>query len=66
MHDPSTHDFLSGLHPPKRMGEVGEIVDAVLYLESAEFVTGEVFHVDRGQHAGRWQGAADCNALKKA
>jgi len=54
MHDPSTHDFLSGLHPMKRMGEVGEIVDAVLYLESAEFVTGEILHVDGGQHAGRW------------
>lgn len=54
MHDPATHEFLSGLHPLKRMGEVQEIVDAVLYLESAEFVTGEVLHVDGGQHAGRW------------
>lgn len=54
MHDPKTHDFLSGLHPMKRMGEVREIVDAVLYLESAQFVTGEIVHVDGGQHAGRW------------
>jgi NAD(P)-dependent dehydrogenase (short-subunit alcohol dehydrogenase family) len=36
------------------MGEVREVVDAVLYLESAAFVTGEVLHVDGGQHAGRW------------
>ena len=30
------------------MGEVREVVDAVLYLESAAFVTGEVLHVDGG------------------
>jgi hypothetical protein len=36
------------------MGEVQEIVDAVLCLESAGFVTGEVLHVDGGQHAGKW------------
>jgi NAD(P)-dependent dehydrogenase (short-subunit alcohol dehydrogenase family) len=53
MHAPSTHDFLSGLHPVGRMGEIHEIVDAVLYLERAGFVTGETLHVDGGQHAGR-------------
>jgi hypothetical protein len=31
---------------------VKDIVDAVLYLESASFVTGEVLHVDGGQSAG--------------
>jgi HEAT repeat protein len=35
-----------------RMGEVREIVEAVLYLESATFVTGETLHVDGGAHAG--------------
>jgi NAD(P)-dependent dehydrogenase (short-subunit alcohol dehydrogenase family) len=54
MHAPATHEFLSGLHPLGRMGEVHEIVDAVLYLESAGFVTGETLNVDGGQHAGRW------------
>jgi NAD(P)-dependent dehydrogenase (short-subunit alcohol dehydrogenase family) len=54
MHLPETHEFLAGLHPLKRMGEVQEIVDAVLYLESAGFVTGEVLHVDGGAHAGKW------------
>src|SRR5262249_13963536 len=34
MHKPETHAFLAGLHPMGRMGEVREIVDAVLYLES--------------------------------
>lgn len=54
MHAPETHAFLSGLHPMGRMGEIDEIVEAVLYLENARFVTGEVLHVDGGQHAGRW------------
>jgi NAD(P)-dependent dehydrogenase (short-subunit alcohol dehydrogenase family) len=54
MHDPATHDFLNGLHPLGRMGEVSEIVDAVLYLESAPFVTGATLPVDGGAHAGRW------------
>ena len=53
MHQPETHAFLAGLHPLGRMGEVQEIVDAVLYLESAAFVTGETLHVDGGAHAGR-------------
>jgi hypothetical protein len=35
------------------MGEVKDIVDAVLYLELAPFVTGEVLHVDGGAAAGQ-------------
>jgi NAD(P)-dependent dehydrogenase (short-subunit alcohol dehydrogenase family) len=54
MHAVETHDFLAGLHPMHRMGEVQEVVDAVLYLETAAFVTGEILHVDGGAHAGRW------------
>jgi len=34
------------------MKTIQEIVDAVLYLETAPFVTGEVLHVDGGQSAG--------------
>jgi NAD(P)-dependent dehydrogenase (short-subunit alcohol dehydrogenase family) len=54
MHAAATHEFLAGLHPVGRMGEVQEIVDAILYLENAGFVTGETLHVDGGQRAGRW------------
>jgi NAD(P)-dependent dehydrogenase (short-subunit alcohol dehydrogenase family) len=46
--------FLAQLHPMGRMGEIAEIVNAVLYLDQAEFVTGEILHVDGGAHAGRW------------
>lgn len=54
MHPEEAHKFLAGLHPLGRMGEVAEIVEAVLYLESAKFVTGETLHVDGGAHAGHW------------
>jgi NAD(P)-dependent dehydrogenase (short-subunit alcohol dehydrogenase family) len=52
MHAPEAHEILAGLHPIGRMGEMSEIVDAVLYLEHAVFVTGEILHVDGGQSAG--------------
>jgi len=54
MHAPETHAALSTLHPLGRIGEVSEAVDAVLFLEKAGFVTGEILHVDGGQAAGHW------------
>lgn len=52
MHPVEAHQAYAGLHPVGRMGEIDEIVHAVLYLESATFVTGETLHVDGGQCAG--------------
>ncbi|WP_329261957.1 SDR family oxidoreductase [Streptomyces sp. NBC_01478] len=52
MHPEETHEGLAGLHPVGRMGEVSDIVDAVLFLENAPFVTGEILHVDGGMSAG--------------
>ena len=52
MHPAETHEFLAGLHPVKHMGDIRDIVEAVLYLELAGFVTGEILHVDGGQSAG--------------
>ncbi|MFD0321000.1 SDR family NAD(P)-dependent oxidoreductase [Lysobacter gummosus] len=52
MHAPQTHEWLAALHPVGRMGEIGDIVQAIVYLESAGFVTGEILHVDGGQSAG--------------
>ena len=52
MHPVETYQALGGLHPLGRMGEIADIVDAILYLESATFVTGETLHVDGGQSAG--------------
>lgn len=52
MHGAETHEFLAALHPVGRMGETRDIVDAVLFLEGAPFITGEILHVDGGQSAG--------------
>lgn len=52
MHAPDTHAALGALHPMGHMGEMSDIVDAILYLDSASFVTGEILHVDGGQSAG--------------
>lgn len=54
MHPPETHQALSSLHPVGRMGEISDIVAAVLFLENAPFVTGEILHIDGGQAAGHW------------
>lgn len=52
MHPPETHGFLAALHPVGRMGDINEVVEAVLFLEAANFVTGQILHVDGGQTAG--------------
>jgi len=52
MHAPETHAALGALHPMGHMGEMSDIVNAILYLDSAPFVTGEILHVDGGQSAG--------------
>ena len=54
MHEPATHDFLKGLHPVGRIGQVKEVVDAALFLTDATFTSGETLHVDGGAHAGKW------------
>jgi NAD(P)-dependent dehydrogenase (short-subunit alcohol dehydrogenase family) len=52
MHSPESYEALAKFHPMGRMGEVKDVVDAVLFLEQAGFVTGEILHVDGGQSAG--------------
>jgi NAD(P)-dependent dehydrogenase (short-subunit alcohol dehydrogenase family) len=54
MHKPETYEFLKGLQPVGRMGEIKEVVDAVLFLTDATFTTGEILHVDGGAQAGKW------------
>jgi NAD(P)-dependent dehydrogenase (short-subunit alcohol dehydrogenase family) len=53
MHAPETLGALGKLHPMGRMGEIDDVVKAIVYLEQAPFVTGEILNVDGGQHAGR-------------
>src|SRR5215468_9114684 len=53
MYKSETHEFLKGLHPVGRIGEVKEVVDAALFLSDATFTSGEVLHIDGGAHAGK-------------
>ncbi|MCD0499312.1 SDR family oxidoreductase [Achromobacter sp. MY14] len=52
MHAPKTHQAWVGLHPMKRLGDIADIAQAVMYRGDAGFVTGEILHVDGGQVAG--------------
>ena len=52
MHDAASYDGLAALHPIGRLGEISDVVDGILYLERATFVTGEIIHIDGGQAAG--------------
>jgi NAD(P)-dependent dehydrogenase (short-subunit alcohol dehydrogenase family) len=54
MHKPETYESFKGSNPVGRMGEIQEVVDAVLFLTDATFTTGEILHVDGGAHAGKW------------
>ena len=42
MHPLEAHPALASLHPMGRMGEISDVVDAVLYLDTAAFVTEEI------------------------
>jgi NAD(P)-dependent dehydrogenase (short-subunit alcohol dehydrogenase family) len=52
LEDPASYASLVDRHPLGRVGEVSDVVDAILYLEGAGFVTGEILHVDGGRAAG--------------
>jgi NAD(P)-dependent dehydrogenase (short-subunit alcohol dehydrogenase family) len=53
MHASGDHAAMAKFHPLARLGEISDIVGAVLYLQNATFVTGENIRVDGGVHAGR-------------
>jgi NAD(P)-dependent dehydrogenase (short-subunit alcohol dehydrogenase family) len=49
---PGSYEGLAHLHPLGRVGQISDVVEGVLYLERAPFVTGVVLHIDGGQSAG--------------
>jgi NAD(P)-dependent dehydrogenase (short-subunit alcohol dehydrogenase family) len=51
-YETASYDGMAALHPLGRVGEVRDVVDGILYLEQAGFVTGETLHIDGGQAAG--------------
>ena len=53
MHPPESYQDLGGRLPPLgRAGQVSDVVDAILFLESSPYITGEILHIDGGQTAG--------------
>jgi NAD(P)-dependent dehydrogenase (short-subunit alcohol dehydrogenase family) len=53
MHAAEHIEFFGKYHPLGRTGAATEVAHAIVFLETAEFTTGEIIHVDGGQHAGR-------------
>src|SRR5258707_4093495 len=54
MHKDDPKDSLRASQPMGKIVEIKDVVDAVLFLTQAGQGTGEVLHVCRGAHAGRW------------
>ncbi len=52
LHSPESLEDKKSLAPLNRVGEVEDVVRAVLYLEDSNFVTGEISYVDGGRTAG--------------
>jgi NAD(P)-dependent dehydrogenase (short-subunit alcohol dehydrogenase family) len=53
MHPPESYASLGDRMPPLgRVGQISDVVDAILFLESSTYITGEILHVDGGQIAG--------------
>jgi NAD(P)-dependent dehydrogenase (short-subunit alcohol dehydrogenase family) len=53
VHPPESYEHLGDQLPPLgRVGQVSDVVDAVLFLESSPYITGEIVHIDGGQIAG--------------
>ncbi len=52
VHDPASYDGMAGRVPLGRLGAVDDVVDGILSLERAAFVTGETLHIDGGWTAG--------------
>jgi NAD(P)-dependent dehydrogenase (short-subunit alcohol dehydrogenase family) len=52
MHADEDYEVQASRSPIGRVGQVSDIVNGVLFLESSPYVTGETLHVDGGQIAG--------------
>jgi NAD(P)-dependent dehydrogenase (short-subunit alcohol dehydrogenase family) len=54
VHPAESYENLGDRTPPiGRAGQVSDVVDGILFLESSPYITGEILHIDGGQIAGR-------------
>lgn len=54
LHEEDSLEGKKTFSPMNRYGEVEDVVLAVLYLNDAKFVTGEISYIDGGRAAGHW------------
>jgi NAD(P)-dependent dehydrogenase (short-subunit alcohol dehydrogenase family) len=54
LHKDSSKEALKALSPMGEITDIADVVDAIVYLTEARHVTGEVLHVDAGEHNGKW------------
>ncbi len=54
MHQNDDRALFKSLNPMYALSEAKDVVEAVMYLTEARYVTGEVLHVDAGAHVGKW------------
>jgi NAD(P)-dependent dehydrogenase (short-subunit alcohol dehydrogenase family) len=49
---PESYAGSASAQPLGHVGQVSDVVEGILFLESAPFITGEILHIDGGQVAG--------------
>jgi NAD(P)-dependent dehydrogenase (short-subunit alcohol dehydrogenase family) len=52
MHPPESYEALARMIPLGRVGQISDVVNGVLFLESSPYITGEIVHIDGGEIAG--------------
>jgi NAD(P)-dependent dehydrogenase (short-subunit alcohol dehydrogenase family) len=49
---PESYEALARMIPLQRVGQISDVVNGVLFLESSPYITGEIVHIDGGEIAG--------------
>lgn len=52
LHSPESYASSAAIVPLGRVGQISDVVQGVLFLESSPYITGEILHIDGGQVAG--------------